>query len=287
MNNFSQFRIAFYILSPPKLIMISIANHIGVSKNGPHLRFDLITYLIHWRLVMSKIDPKILELAQKVTAKRARTVIDHIIAHGSVSTEELKDIYGYDHPPRAARDVRENGIPLETFKVLDKQGRKIGAYRFGDPSKIEGHKLAGRQTFSKQLKNQLIKMYGERCSVSGIQFEGRYLQIDHRIPYEVAGDDVAEESNPDKFMLLSGTAQRQKSWECEQCPNLRGAKDQDVCHSCYWAYPDNYSHAATRPLRLLNLGFSGQDTDIYDHYLRESQKTGVSIQDLVIQRLKI
>ncbi|EHD2252822.1 hypothetical protein QUN98_003970 [Vibrio vulnificus] len=235
---------------------------------------------------MTKIDPKILALAQKVTAKRAKTVIDHIIAHGSISTEELKDIYGYDHPPRAARDVRENGIPLETFKVLDKQGRKIGAYRFGDPSKIEGHKLAGRQTFSKGLKNKLIEMYGERCAVSGIAFEGRYLQIDHRIPYEVAGDDVAEENSPDRFMLLSGAAQRQKSWECEQCPNLRGLKDQSVCGSCYWAYPENYTHAATRAIRVLNLGFSGQDATIYDHLNEESKRTGTTIQDLIIQRLK-
>ncbi|WP_201247338.1 hypothetical protein [Salinivibrio sharmensis] len=236
---------------------------------------------------MTNIDPRILALAEKVTAKRARIVIDHIIAHGYVSTEELKEIYGYDHPPRAARDVRENGIPLETFKVLDKQGRKIGAYRFGDPSKIEGHKLAGRQTFSKGLKNKLIEMYGEKCAVSGIPFEGRYLQIDHRIPYEVAGDDAAGENAPDRFMLLSGSAQRQKSWECEKCPNLRGSKDQSVCSSCYWAYPENYTHAATRPIRVLNLGFSGQDVDIYDHLSEESKRTGISIQDLVIQRLKV
>lgn len=235
---------------------------------------------------MTEIDQKILVLAQKVTAKRAKTVIDHIIAHGSISTEELKEIYGYDHPPRAARDVRESGIPLETFKVLDKQGRKIGAYRFGDPSKIEGHKLAGRQTFSKRLKNTLIEMYGEKCAVSGIAFEGRYLQIDHRIPYEIAGDDVAEENSPNRFMLLSGAAQRQKSWECEQCPNLKGLKNQSVCRFCYWAYPENYTHAATREIRVLNLGFSGQDTTIYDHLSEESQRTGKSIQDLVIQRLK-
>lgn len=234
---------------------------------------------------MTKVDPKILELAKKITAKRAKTVIDHIIAHGSVSTEELKDIYGYDHPPRAARDVRENGIPLETFKVSDKQGRKIGAYRFGDPSKIEGHKLAGRQTFSKGLKNTLMKTFGERCAVSGIDFPGRYLQIDHRIPYEVAGDEVAEESDPDKFMLLSGASQRQKSWECEQCPNLTGDKNKSVCRSCYWAYPEDYTHAAMMPIRILNLGFSGPDTVIYDRLKVQSQRTGLTIQELVIQKL--
>jgi hypothetical protein len=94
-------------------------------------------------------DKVIIEAAKKITNKRPKTVIDHIIKHGFISTEELKDTYGYNHPPRAARDVREEGIPLVTFKVTAKDGRSIGAYRFGESSEIEGHKLGGRKTFSK------------------------------------------------------------------------------------------------------------------------------------------
>lgn len=52
-----------------------------------------------------------------VTAKRPRTVIDHILKYGHITTEELKEKYGYNHPPRAARDVKEQGIPLEMFRV--------------------------------------------------------------------------------------------------------------------------------------------------------------------------
>lgn len=59
---------------------------------------------------------------EAVTAKRARIVIDHILEHGYITTEELKNKYGYNHPPRAARDVREEGIPLETFKVVGSMG---------------------------------------------------------------------------------------------------------------------------------------------------------------------
>jgi len=84
-----------------------------------------------------------LKKVKSVTAKRAKTVIDHILEHGYITTEELSEKYGYDHPPRAARDVREQGIPLETFRVTGTHGRKIGAYRFGDPTKIKGGKLGG------------------------------------------------------------------------------------------------------------------------------------------------
>ncbi len=33
-------------------------------------------------------------LCKKVTAKRARVVIDHILKHGFITTEELKTTYG-------------------------------------------------------------------------------------------------------------------------------------------------------------------------------------------------
>src|SRR5260221_14740231 len=81
--------------------------------------------------MIGDIPEEIIALCNQVTAKRARTVIDHIIAHGSITTEDLKNIYGYDHPPRAIRDVREHGIPLITFKVTSSTtGRKIAAYKF-------------------------------------------------------------------------------------------------------------------------------------------------------------
>lgn len=51
-----------------------------------------------------------------VTNKRARFVIDTILEKGYCSTEDLKN-GGYEHAPRAARDVRELGIPLETYKI--------------------------------------------------------------------------------------------------------------------------------------------------------------------------
>ena len=40
------------------------------------------------------------ERCKSVTAKRPRTVIDHILQYGYITTEELKEKYGYNHPPR-------------------------------------------------------------------------------------------------------------------------------------------------------------------------------------------
>ncbi len=66
-----------------------------------------------------------LMLLKSVNAKRPKTVIDHILKHGQITTEELKNIYGYNHPPRAIRDVREQGIPMITKSSL----KKLQKYR--------------------------------------------------------------------------------------------------------------------------------------------------------------
>ena len=54
----------------------------------------------------SSLDEAMLALCHSVEAKRARTVIDHILEHGIVTNEELSDLYGYDHPPGVPQNVR-------------------------------------------------------------------------------------------------------------------------------------------------------------------------------------
>ena len=124
-----------------------------------------------------------LKLIATITNKRAKIVINHIIKHGFITTRDLEVTYGYSHPPRAARDVREAGIPLETFNVKSSEGKTIAAYRFGDLNKIQHDKIRGRQVFSKGFKSQLYALCNGRCAICNGVFEERYLQIDHRIPY--------------------------------------------------------------------------------------------------------
>ena len=108
-----------------------------------------------------------------ITAKRAKTVIDHILEYGFVTTEDLSTKYGYDHAPRAARDVREQGIPLETFKVTAANGRKIAAYRFGDPSNVKSGRDGGRTVWPKELKALLADLGGK-----SVRFVTRLMNCD-------------------------------------------------------------------------------------------------------------
>lgn len=210
---------------------------------------------------MKKLPKDFLAKLKAVTKKRPKTVIDHILKHGFVTTEELKQM-GYEHAPRAARDVREQGIPLETFRVKDSNGRSIAAYRFGNPTKSEDKlsKTAGRTMLSKALKKALIEKYGSKCFIYLQPMEERLLQVDHRIPYEIGGEQ--DEHDVNCFMLLSPSANRAKSWTCEHCPNWE-QKNPDYCMKCFWAHPEEYTHIAGKEQRQIILTFTGDEIEDY------------------------
>jgi len=211
-----------------------------------------------------KLPASFVRLCRAVTAKRPKTVIDHILKHGFITTQELKDKYGYNHPPRAVRDVKENGIPIEMFRVEGSDGRKIAAYRFGDPKKARFGKQVGRTALTKEIKDKLVAIHGARCAIYLEPFPERELQIDHRIPFEVLGDVPSAEPKPEDFMLLCGSANRAKSWSCEHCMNWLELKKPDICRSCYWAYPDNYTHIAMRQIRRADIMWTEREIEVYE-----------------------
>lgn len=218
-----------------------------------------------------KLSPEFVKKCKSVKAKRPRTVIEHILKHGFITTEELKETYGYNHPPRAARDVREHGIPLETFKVQGSDNRTIAAYKFGNMSDVR--KLYGRTAFSKKLKEDLLNKQGNKCAIYLEEFPTEELQIDHRIPFQVIGDSCGEgKSNCDSYMLLSASANRAKSWSCEQCVNWNELKKPEICRSCYWAFPEKYEHVAMRQIRRIDLLWQGSEIQDYEQLKAAADK---------------
>jgi len=218
---------------------------------------------------------------KSITNKRAKIVIDHILEHGFVTTDDLQSKYGYTHAPRAAMDVKDAGIPLVTFKVKSEiSGRQIGAYRFGDISKLRNKRVAGRIAFSKKFKKQLYDFYKGKCMICNGEFEERYLQIDHRVPYEVGGDtDKAREIHD--FMLLCSSCNRAKSWSCEHCSNWEEAKKPKICMECYWGSPENYSHIATKEMRRLDIQWMGNEVKYYDAIKVIAEQNKIELPDFV------
>jgi len=233
----------------------------------------------------SRISPELLVLLRSVHSKRPRTVIEHILKHGFVTTEELKDRYGYNHPPRAAADVRDNGIPLETFSTTDKDGRKIAAYRFGSLQDIRRGQIGGRRAFPKAFKSALIQRDGELCLVCSISYQARYLQIDHCVPYLVCGETTGP-LDPAEHMLICASCNRAKSWSCEHCRNGTVEKNEAVCQSCYWASPLQYDHIALRTIRRLALVWEEGETTHYERLFRLAQHAQQPLPIFVKKALK-
>lgn len=218
---------------------------------------------------MVKIPREVRERLDAIKSKRPRTVIQHIKRYGLITTVELTEKYGYEHPPRAIRDVRELGVPIETFRVKDRTGKSIAAYRFGDLSKWGrvATKSAGRTQFVKALRKALIERFGARCFIYLEPMDETALQVDHRVPYEIGGD--AETSDVANFMLLCPSANRAKSWTCEHCENWV-RKDVKFCLRCFWAHPEDYDHVAGKNVKQLSLMFTGDEIEDYKKLIRLS-----------------
>lgn len=218
---------------------------------------------------MNGFPKEVLDFLNGITAKRPRTVIQHILKNGYITSQELKETYGYNHPPRAIRDVREYGIPIITYRVSGSDGRKIAAYKFGNLNNITNNfsKTAGRTVFSKALKQALIEKYGSCCAIYLEEMSPTQLQVDHRVPYEIGGEH--QENNIDYFMLLSPSANRTKSWTCEHCKNWT-LKDTDFCMRCFWAYPEDYDHIAGKYGRVVCIFFSNSEIEDYHKLIQLS-----------------
>jgi len=228
------------------------------------------------------MDPRLSARINAVTARRSRAVLDHILKHGKITTRDLKETYGYSHPPRAARDVRERGIPLRTTFEKGPDGRRMAVYSIDEDAGI-GVDRHGRCAFPKALKDELIKAYGERCALCGGKFPARALQIDHRVPYEITGD-AAPEVVLDDFMLVCGSCNRTKSWSCEHCPNWTG-RDAETCRACMWSGREIYTHVATLPLRRLDLIWEGAEVRDFDKLLKQDTDGDVrALVKLIVRR---
>jgi hypothetical protein len=217
-----------------------------------------------------------------VTGKRARFVIDKITNDGSCSTEDLKDA-GYEHAPRAKRDVVEAGVPIEVSNGVDRSGRRMAVYTFGDWEEYKKQnslaKTKGRNNLTEKLKQKLIEENGSKCALYGEEFSENLLQTDHRVPFEIGGDP-SDMMDTSKFMLLSPSANRAKSWACEHCENWT-KKDISMCESCYYASPENYTHVAGTEERRVELIFRDKEIETYNIIAEDATNAGSTMQKAI------
>ncbi len=230
-----------------------------------------------------KVPKQVLDKAKLITGKRSRLVVDHILKHGSITTEDLEN-YGYKHPPRAIRDVREQGLPLDMFWTKNTSGRRIAGYRLGDVTAIRNDRLGGRQVLSKEVHSRVCNRYSSKCGICITRYEARYLQLDHRIPFEVGGEPEAVDVS--EYMPLCGSCNRAKSWSCEHCHNWGHKKDPTICGTCYWASPDDYNHIAMKQIRRIDIVWQHKEVRDFEAVAQAAAETGEPMPEFVKQVLR-
>ena len=204
--------------------------------------------------------------------------MDSIAKNGLVTTEQINQA-GYDHPPRAAQDVRDLGFRLKTIKVKHSNGRSIAAYTF-DEGEINPGK-AGRRLLPKKQRDAIIHAAGDKCQICGATHN---LQVDHRIPYEIVGEAYSGEEQP--FQVLCGSCNRKKSWDCEHCKNCLELSKPDICRSCYWAEPGQYSHVAMLQQRRADLVWIGEEIKDFDRIQEDANRHNRSVPDEIKNSMK-
>ena len=221
----------------------------------------------------SDLNPALVKDILERTSGRSRVLVEHILDDGYITTATLASL-GYDHPPRAAADVRDRGIPLQTvMKAVD--GKRVGHYRFPDDLKELDRRASGRIAISKKFQRKVLDYYGRIDIFTGTEWDLGQLQIDHRVPFRISGDPE-KPFDVDDFMPISPAMNRIKSWACEACPNW-SEKLLATCKSCYWAGPDrSYEHVATIPERRLDLVWHAHEVQDFERLLEHSSNMGIT-----------
>jgi hypothetical protein len=218
------------------------------------------------------------EWARKVkVSKRAQRALEFLLDEGSVTTGDLQAA-GYDHPPRAVRDLKDAGFTIES-KIVNVGGKHMSQYTLVDSMSAD---FAQRRPISNMFRKQLFEQHRYRCAVCGGLFITRMLQADHRVPFHIGGDPEVLETKA--FMPLCASDNRAKSMSCETCPNWQ-VRDVDMCKACYWHDPEDYSHVATVDERRLTITARDDDVATIDDLKAEADALAMTIGDLVLQRL--
>lgn len=225
-------------------------------------------------------------LAEKVIAaganKRAVAVLKVMLDKGSISTDDIQEM-GYNHPPRAIGDVRDAGIPIITGSAISAQtGKRMAVYSFGKEADIQNGRIGGRSAFPKSFKRRLIEFYGKIDCITGAETDERALQIDHRVPYRIAGDQGLSDHDITKYMLLDASSQRSKSWSCEHCPNMEPQERRShVCETCFWASPEKFMHVATLEMRRAEVVWQGEEISDFNKLSILSEGNGEPISHVI------
>ena len=236
-----------------------------MGNSEKSIQIQAIVKALQEKGVSAPVIMRIEEALSNATLRPLRVLYECCVNDG-VSTETLTSKYGYNQPPRAARDVRELGFNLKSTVGRTQDGRRMAVYSIDNFDSFSAKE--GRQLFAKQEKTALFSRHSGKCFYCSGGFSSSELQIDHRIPFEIVGNKLHAEEGLDALILVCSSCNRSKSWSCESCENF-SKKNEDQCRKCYWFDPDNYLHVGGKKRALVNVAFDETDAGFKKFFGRD------------------
>ncbi|MXY67545.1 MAG: HNH endonuclease [Gammaproteobacteria bacterium] len=113
-----------------------------------------------------------------------------------------------------------------------------------------GAKREPRKAISATKAREIALEQGSRCTVCGepIEIEGERIEVDHRVPRRRGGT-----SHKTNLQVLCRQCNNRKSTQCSNC-SLN-------CHTCGWAFPEQYRPIKLRPDIVLRLNTLARETN--------------------------
>jgi hypothetical protein len=102
---------------------------------------------------MPHTDKRILAIARLVTRKRPKTVIDHIIEHGYITTEEIRDVTDITILPGQFGMSEKKAFPLKPIAWKAVMVEVLPLIGLATQMKLKGINLAGGRCFQSNSRS--------------------------------------------------------------------------------------------------------------------------------------
>jgi hypothetical protein len=238
----------------------------------PTAKLEVLT-----ELVAECLTP-VMDFILKRRTPREKGVLAIYLRQGFITKQDCTDA-GFDVV--VTRDLTKHGL------VFGDQGGRI-YLDFGLSNERLASSTGGFQTLPARKRDEFLRESHLTCALCRCQFEKKRLCGDHRVPHRVAGNRLTEQEGMLAYQVLCYTCNNRKQKACAACPNQQTKRDIEMCRSCFWAYPDTYTHVAGQPERRLEIVLQGLEADVLLTRLQESARAnGRTLSKEVIERLSL
>lgn len=175
---------------------------------------------------------------------RAKAAADLLMEKGVITKYDFEETHvPVSQAPRAIRDLKDHGIPIETLRKISvpQAKTKVNRYTLGSIDNINTSMRYGRMYDPTGMKEKLAKLHGDVCVFCGKKLTAKDRELDHKLPVNIFGDlSPVERLNPDNYQLVCRGCNRLKREATSHGAFDDQREGMDIVKQNYWYDPVQY-----------------------------------------------